>query len=109
MRVPFFSGVLGAFLGFYLLLVLANLALQLGLCRYFLVLTLFFSFSLFIFFPLVSPSLWVLSNPVPFVDIVHLALVFGNLASLIECLAFAGCSIVVTIAEKKLKRSRREW
>ena len=33
-RVPFFSGVLGAFLGFYLLLVLGNLALQLGLCRY---------------------------------------------------------------------------
>ena len=51
-RVPFFSGVLGAFFGFYLLLVLGNLALQLGLCRYFLVLTLFFSFSLFIFFPL---------------------------------------------------------
>ena len=35
-RVPFFSGVLGAFLGFYLLLVLGNLVLQLGLCRYFL-------------------------------------------------------------------------
>jgi len=32
-RVPFFSGVLGAFLGFYLLLVICNLALQLGLCR----------------------------------------------------------------------------
>ena len=43
-RVPFFSGVLGAFLGFYLLLVLGNLVLQLGLCRYFLLLVLFLLF-----------------------------------------------------------------
>ena len=43
-RVPFFSGVLGAFLGFYLLLVVGNLALQLGLCRYFLLLVLFLLF-----------------------------------------------------------------
>ena len=57
-RVPFFSGVLGAFLGFYLLLVVGNLALQLGLCRYFLLLVLASSFP------------WVLSDLCPFVGLV---------------------------------------
>ena len=61
-RVPFFSGVLGAFLGFYLLLVLGNLALQLGLCRYILLLHFFLGLHLqvapsLIFYFLTSASL----------------------------------------------------
>ena len=47
-RVPFFSGVLGSLLGFYLLLVIGNLALQLGLCRFFLFLVLFINFVQFL-------------------------------------------------------------
>ena len=95
-RVPFFSGVLGAFLGFYLLLVVGNLALQLGLCRYFLVLVLFLpSFLL---------SCWVLSDL--FVDLVFtLSLA---MSTLICSLAFTDFSTVVTTAEKRLKRKRRE-
>ena len=97
-RVPFFSGVLGAFLGFYLLLVVGNLALQLGLCRYFLVLVLFLpSFLL---------SCGVLSDLYLFVDLVFtLSLAMSNL---ICSLAFTDFSTVVTIAEKRLKRKRRE-
>ena len=61
-RVPFFSGVLGAFLGFYLLLVLGNLALQLGLCRYILLFHFFLGLHLqvapsLIFYFLTSASL----------------------------------------------------
>ena len=93
-RVPFFSGVLGAFLGFYLLLVVGNLALQLGLCRYFLLLVLFLLFC------------GVRSDLCPFVGLV--STVSLAMSTLICSLAFTDFSTVVTIAEKRLKRKRRE-
>ena len=93
-RVPFFSGVLGAFLGFYLLLVVGNLALQLGLCRYFLLLVLFLLFC------------GVRSDLRPFVGLV--STVSLPMSTLICSLAFTYFSTVVTIAEKRLKRKRRE-